>query len=88
MARLMKKQIFFFLVFTISSSYLAHTQVKSESVVAAWLFDKGQGNKAIDATKNGHNGKIEGGAKWVRSIPCDPTMPTTTARLGLDLGTC
>ena len=34
-------------------------------MVAAWLFDKGQGNKAIDATKNGHNGKIEGGAKWV-----------------------
>ena len=42
-----------------------HEKVKLESMMAVWLFDKRQGNKAIDATKNGHDGKIEGGTKRV-----------------------
>ena len=59
----MKKQFLFSLILTIFLSCFVHAKVKPESMVTVWLFDKGQGNKAIDATKNGHNGKIEGGAK-------------------------
>ena len=64
----MKKITVFSVVFVSLFMFLSQmslAKVKSESMVAVWLFDEGKGNVVADSTGNGHDGKIEKGAKWV-----------------------
>ncbi len=53
------------LIGLLCSSDLAIADVLEDALVAAWLFDEDQGNKASDASGNGHTGDIQG-AKWVQ----------------------
>ena len=34
------------------------------NTVAVWSFEEGQGDQVLDASGNGHHGKIVDGAKW------------------------
>ena len=64
----MKKITVFSVVFVSLFMFLSQVslaKVKSESMVAVWLFDEGKENVVADSTGNGHDGKIEKGAKWV-----------------------
>jgi len=64
----MKKITIFSVIFValfMLLSQVSLAKVKSESMVAVWLFDEGKGSVVTDSTGNGHDGKIEKGAKWV-----------------------
>ena len=64
----MKKITIFSVIFVaifMLLSQVSLAKVKSESMVAVWLFDEGKGSVVTDSTGNGHDGKIEAGAKWV-----------------------
>ena len=64
----MKKITIFSVVFVVLFMFLSQVswaKILPESIVAAWLFDEGNGKTASDSTGNGHDGSIEAGAKWV-----------------------
>ena len=64
----MKKITVFSVVFVSLFMFLSQAswaKILPESIVAAWLFDEGNGKTASDSTGNGHDGAIEAGAKWV-----------------------
>jgi hypothetical protein len=50
-----------------------------DGLVAAWLFDTGSGNTAIDSSGNGHDGELIGNATWEQNgkfgsaLSCDGT---------------
>jgi hypothetical protein len=47
-----------------------------------WHFDEGQGSATADASGNGHNGSLSGGATWASDSPFsgpDSTPPTISA---------
>ena len=39
--------------------------IDPDTIMGMWLFNEGNGNTAKDSSKNGNDGKIEGGVKWV-----------------------
>lgn len=43
--------------------------VADERTIALWHFDEGSGMRALDASGNGHHGKLQGGARFV-DAPC------------------
>jgi len=48
-------------IFTVQSS----AKIDPNAIVGIWLFDEGKGNVANDSSKNGHDGQVPGGIKWV-----------------------
>ena len=46
----------------------AVAKIAPESIVGVWLFDEGAGDVAKDYSGNGHDGKLEGGPKWVEGV--------------------
>ena len=54
-------------VATLSLIPIVHirAQIESDSLVAAWLFDKVFGNIAADSSGNGLNGRLVGSPTWV-----------------------
>ena len=65
----MKKTTGFSVVFVALFMFLVQVswaKIVPESIVAAWLFDEGNGKTASDSTGNGHDGAIEAGPKWVK----------------------
>lgn len=42
-----------------------HAAIDDSNIMGMWLFNEGAGDTAKDSTKNGNNGKIHGGTKWV-----------------------
>ena len=90
----MKKFTVFSLFFIAISMFLSKTslaKVNPESMVAAWLFDEGKGNVASDSTGNGHDGKVEAGAKWVngrfgKALEFDGTDDWVSVPHSKDLG--
>lgn len=44
---------------------LSIANVADDGLVGYWAFDEAAGDKASDATGNGHNGQFEGAPKWV-----------------------
>jgi hypothetical protein len=45
---------------------VSNAQVDPKTCIGAWLFDEGSGNVAKDSTKNGNNGTVASGPKWVQ----------------------
>lgn len=43
----------------------SYAEIDPQTIVAAWLFDEGQGKTAEDFSGNGKDGDIKGGAEWV-----------------------
>ena len=43
----------------------AYADIDPATIVGAWLFDEGRGDLAEDASKGGHNGKLEKNPTWV-----------------------
>ncbi|MFQ6043568.1 MAG: LamG domain-containing protein [Candidatus Poribacteria bacterium] len=43
----------------------SYAKIDPKAVVGIWLFDEGNGDKAADSSKNGHDGEIQGNLKWV-----------------------
>jgi hypothetical protein len=39
--------------------------IELDTIVGAWLMDEGAGDTVKDSSKYGHDGQINGGAKWV-----------------------
>jgi hypothetical protein len=44
---------------------VSNAKVDPNTCVGVWLFEEGSGNVAKDSTKNGNNGSLENGPKWV-----------------------
>ena len=45
---------------------LSNAEIDPESIVGAWLFDETNGKVAKDSSGNGNDGKLVGGAEWVK----------------------
>ncbi len=45
---------------------LGNAEIDPKSIVGAWLFDETNGKVATDSSDNGNDGKLVGGAKWVK----------------------
>ena len=45
---------------------LGNAEIDPESIVGAWLFDETNGKVAADSSGNDNDGKLVGGAKWVK----------------------
>ncbi len=43
----------------------SYAEIDPKTIVGIWLFDDGSGDKAIDSSKNGNDGEIQGDLKWV-----------------------
>ncbi len=43
----------------------SQAEIETESVVAMWLFDSGDGDVAIDSSDNGNDGEIKGNVNWI-----------------------
>lgn len=48
------------IIFWLIISSLGYAKIDPKSVVAMWLLDNVKGDSAKDASKNGHDGKIQG----------------------------
>jgi len=48
-------------------SGLNRTLAKVDGLAGAWLFESGKGNKVVDASKRGHDGKLVGKVKWTKN---------------------
>ena len=58
--------ITFFVFGVILVATASEAKINTDSMVAAWFFDEGNGKTASDSTGNGHDGAIEAGPKWVK----------------------
>lgn len=43
----------------------SYAEIDPKTIAGIWLFDDGSGDKAIDSSKNGNDGEIQGDLKWV-----------------------
>jgi len=43
----------------------SEAEIETESIVALWLFDEGDGNVAKDYSDNGNDGEIKGNLAWI-----------------------
>ena len=55
----------FFVIDLILLATASEAKIKTENMVAAWLFDEGKGKDVKDSSTNGNDGKITGNPKWV-----------------------
>lgn len=64
---MLKKVIFIMLIPLLISIYsgISYGQLDAH-VVGYWQFDEGKGMDVEDSSKNGHDGKIVGGAQWTK----------------------
>lgn len=45
---------------------IASAKIDANTIMGMWLFDKGEGDVAIDSSGKGNDGTLKGGIKWVK----------------------
>ena len=60
----------------------SRARIDPSTVVGAWLFDEGPGDKAEHSSRNGHDGKIVHPAKWIEGkFDATASKPTDSRAL-------
>lgn len=61
----MRHLVFLFMILFALIIGRSEAKIDTETIVAMWLFDSGNGNVAKDYSSNGHDGEIKGSVKWI-----------------------